>query len=57
MSIEEASPDSSEPKETRSAAVKAYEEAHDASKQYPHVTLALAFFLGFVFGVYVAVRR
>ena len=57
MSIEEASPDSPEPKETRSSAVKAYEEAHEASKQYPHVTLPLAFFLGFVFGVYVAVRR
>jgi hypothetical protein len=57
MSIEEASPGSSESTEARSAVVKAYEEAHEASKQYPHVTLALAFFLGFVLGVYVAVRR
>jgi hypothetical protein len=53
MSIEEASPGSSESTEARSAAVKAYEQAHEASKHYPHVTLALAFVLGFVFGVFV----
>ena len=34
----------------------AYEQAHEASKQYPHVTLALAAGLGFLFGV-IAARR
>jgi ElaB/YqjD/DUF883 family membrane-anchored ribosome-binding protein len=33
-----------------------YEEAHEASKDYPHVTLALAAGLGFLLGV-LATRR
>ena len=37
-------------------AADAYEEAHDASKEYPHVTLALAAGLGFLLGV-IATRR
>jgi ElaB/YqjD/DUF883 family membrane-anchored ribosome-binding protein len=34
-----------------------YEEAHEVSKDYPHVTLALAAGLGFLLGVMVAGRR
>ena len=37
-------------------ATDAYEEAHEASKKYPHVTLALAGGLGFLLGV-IATRR
>jgi ElaB/YqjD/DUF883 family membrane-anchored ribosome-binding protein len=37
-------------------ATDAYEEAHEASKEYPHVTLALAAGLGFLLGV-IATRR
>jgi ElaB/YqjD/DUF883 family membrane-anchored ribosome-binding protein len=37
-------------------ATDAYEEAHAASKEYPHVTLALAAGLGFLLGV-IATRR
>jgi ElaB/YqjD/DUF883 family membrane-anchored ribosome-binding protein len=37
-------------------ATGAYEEAHEASKEYPHVTLALAAGLGFLLGV-LATRR
>jgi ElaB/YqjD/DUF883 family membrane-anchored ribosome-binding protein len=37
-------------------ATGAYEEAHEASKEYPHVTLALAAGLGFLLGV-IATRR
>jgi len=40
----------------RNMATDAYEEAHEASKEYPHVTLALAAGLGFLLGV-VATRR
>lgn len=39
------------------AAADVYEEAHAASKEYPHMTLALAAGLGFLFGVMVASRR
>jgi ElaB/YqjD/DUF883 family membrane-anchored ribosome-binding protein len=37
-------------------ATDAYDEAHEASKEYPHVTLALAAGLGFLLGV-IATRR
>ena len=37
-------------------ATDAYEEAHEASKEYPHVTLALAAGFGFLLGV-IATRR
>ena len=37
-------------------ATDAYEEAHEASKEYPHVTLALAAGLGFLLGA-IATRR
>jgi len=40
----------------RNMATDAYEEAHEASKEYPHVTLALAAGLGFLLGV-LATRR
>ena len=40
----------------RNMATDAYEEAHEASKKYPHVTLALAGGLGFLLGV-IATRR
>jgi ElaB/YqjD/DUF883 family membrane-anchored ribosome-binding protein len=39
------------------AARDLYDEAHEASKDYPHVTLALAAGLGFLLGVMVAGRR
>jgi ElaB/YqjD/DUF883 family membrane-anchored ribosome-binding protein len=35
----------------RNIATDAYEEAHEASKNYPHVTLALAVGVGFLLGV------
>ena len=34
-----------------------YEEAHEASQTYPHVTLALALGAGFLLGVIVGSRR
>jgi ElaB/YqjD/DUF883 family membrane-anchored ribosome-binding protein len=34
-----------------------YDEAHEVSKDYPHVTLALAAGLGFLLGVLAAGRR
>ena len=34
----------------------AYDEAHEASKDYPHVALALAAGLGFLLGVFAASR-
>ena len=37
-------------------ATDVYEEAHEASKEYPHVTLALAAGFGFLLGV-LATRR
>ena len=40
----------------RNLAADAYEEAHEVSKEYPHVTLALAAGLGFLLGV-IATRR
>ena len=40
----------------RNMAAGAYEEAHEASKEYPHVTLALAACFGFLLGV-LATRR
>lgn len=39
------------------AARDLYDEAHEASKDYPHVTLALAAGLGFLIGVMVSGRR
>lgn len=38
-------------------AAGAYEEAHEASKEYPHVTVALALGLGFLLGLLAASRR
>jgi ElaB/YqjD/DUF883 family membrane-anchored ribosome-binding protein len=35
----------------RSMAADAYEEAHEASKEYPHMTLALAAGIGFLLGL------
>jgi ElaB/YqjD/DUF883 family membrane-anchored ribosome-binding protein len=40
----------------RNMAADVYEEAHEASKEYPHVTLALAAGFGFLLGV-LATRR
>jgi len=40
----------------RNMAIDTYEEAHEASKEYPHVTLALAAGFGFLLGV-IATRR
>ena len=40
----------------RNMAAYAYEEAHEASKEYPHVTLVLAAGFGFLLGV-LATRR
>ena len=40
----------------KNTATDIYEEAHEASKNYPHVTLALAVGLGFLLGV-LATRR
>jgi ElaB/YqjD/DUF883 family membrane-anchored ribosome-binding protein len=34
-----------------------YDEAHEVSKDYPHITLALAVGVGFLLGVFVAGRR
>jgi ElaB/YqjD/DUF883 family membrane-anchored ribosome-binding protein len=34
-----------------------YDEAHEVSKDYPHITLALAAGVGFLLGVFVAGRR
>jgi ElaB/YqjD/DUF883 family membrane-anchored ribosome-binding protein len=35
----------------------AYDEAHEASKDYPHVALAIAAGLGFLLGILAASRR
>ncbi len=38
-------------------AADAYEEVHEATKEYPHIALALAAGLGFLIGVMVSGRR
>ena len=40
----------------KSMATDVYEGAHDASKDYPHITIALAAALGFLAGVLVTRR-
>jgi ElaB/YqjD/DUF883 family membrane-anchored ribosome-binding protein len=41
----------------RDVALEAYEEVHDASMRYPHITLAVALGLGFMLGAVIAGRR
>jgi hypothetical protein len=41
----------------RDAAAETWDEFHDASERNPHVTLLVAFGLGFLFGIVAASRR
>ena len=41
----------------RGTAADAWDEFHDASERYPHVTLLLALGLGFLLGIVVSTRR
>jgi ElaB/YqjD/DUF883 family membrane-anchored ribosome-binding protein len=41
----------------RDMAVDAYDEVHEASVRNPHLTLAIALGLGFLFGAVIASRR
>jgi ElaB/YqjD/DUF883 family membrane-anchored ribosome-binding protein len=41
----------------RDAAVDAYDQVHEASVRNPHLTLAIALGIGFLFGIVAATRR
>jgi ElaB/YqjD/DUF883 family membrane-anchored ribosome-binding protein len=41
----------------RNAAVDAYDQVHEASVRNPHLTLAVALGIGFLFGIVAATRR
>ena len=41
----------------RDAAVDAYDQVHEASVRNPHLTLAIALGIGFLFGIVAATKR